>query len=209
MFKKCRGITLPLLMGALVAFSGPVLSKSSDDEVEIKLFAPKKGELAGVESRAFVVDLRVEFPGDLASAGVTPELTGPPPLAGEGPLPGDFGPGHDPSFPGLVVLLSSTNIGAGEGQNVANLFNMVGVTDRSDEDETYIWATWIIGKKGAFGIEGEIVDSRLFVAIVEGEAPDVVEDMNGDGKYSAKDLKMMGYKVISNVKKVDFQVNGF
>jgi len=117
--------------------------------------------------------------------------------------------GHDPSFPGLVVLLSNSKVGAGPNQNVANLFNMVGVTDRSDADETYIWATWIIGAPNKFGTVGMIEDARLTIAIVDGIMPDVVQDMDSDGKFTKKDLRRMGYTVISNVKHIDFQVNGY
>lgn len=190
--------TLTLATGSVFAGEKPA---------HIKVFAPSKGDVAGVGSKAFIVDLRVEFEGDLAATGVTPELTGPGPLANAGPFPGDFSPGADPSFPGLVVLLSSSTVGAGPGQNLANLFNVVGITDRS-EDETYIWATWIIGKENLFGSVGEVVPSRLFVAVVDGMAPDWVEDMDGNGKLNKKDLKAMGYDIISNTRKVNFFVNG-
>jgi hypothetical protein len=32
--------------------------------------------------------------------------------------------------------------------------------------------------------------------------------MDGDGDFDNKDLKLMGYKVLSKTKKVDFVVNG-
>jgi len=47
------------------------------------------------------------------------------------------------------------------------------------------------------------------VAVVKGTAPDMVTDMDGDGVFDKKDLKLMGYDVISNTPKVDFIVNGF
>lgn len=50
--------------------------------------------------------------------------------------------------------------------------------------------------------------SRLFVTVVEGVAPDVVLDMNADGKFNAADLGLMSYKVISKSRHVDFVVNG-
>ena len=110
-------------------------------------------------------------------------------------------------FPGLVVLLSSTTIGAGASQNVSNLFNIIAVTNRTPTN-TEIWATWIVGAKNAFGVEGQMTPSRLFVTVVEGVAPDIVMDLNGDGKYDANDLQLMGYKVISKSRNVDFVVNG-
>lgn len=176
--------------------------------VNLDLFAPKSGDVAGVESRAFLVDLVARFDGDLASTGASPELTGPGGHQNVPPFPGTFGPGANRDhFPGLVVLLSSTLIGAGPGQNVANLFNIIAVTNRTEEG-TEIWATWIVGAKNAFGREGEETPSRLFVAVVEGVAPDVVEDRDRNGVFDEKDLRRMGIDVISNIRKVDFIVNG-
>jgi hypothetical protein len=176
--------------------------------VELKLFAPANGDVAGVGSRGYLVDLRARFDGDLASTGVSLELTGPGAHQNTAPFPGDFSPGADPSFPGLVVLLTNTRPGAGPGQNLANLFNIVAVTN-STERETEVWATWIIGAPNAFGSVGQLEEATLFVAIVDGLAPNVVEDINGDGEFDQKDLDLMGYDVISNVRKVDFVVNGF
>jgi hypothetical protein len=186
-------------------------SHDKDDDgktADITVFAPGKGDVAGVGSRAFLVDIAVQFDGDLASTGVTPELTGPGPLANAGPFPGSFSLGANlDHFPGLVALLSSTTLGAGPGHNVANLFNINAVTNQNAAG-TEIWSTWIIGAPNAFGRVGELTPSRLFLAVVEGTAPDVVIDMDGNGTFDKKDLKLMGYKVISNTPKVDFVVNG-
>ena len=81
------------------------------------------------------------------------------------------------------------------------------VTNRT-EDETEIWATWIIGAPGLFGNVGEMTESRLFVAVVSGDAPDAVIDMDGNMVFNKKDLEEMGFEVISNTRKVDFIVNG-
>ena len=154
------------------------------------------------------MDLSIQFSGNLASTGVTPELTGPGPQQNVGPFPGTFGLGANlDHFPGLVVLLNSTRIGAGPGQNLSNLFNINTVTNQNVSG-TEIWSTWIVGAANAFGVVGEQTPSRLFLAIVEGAAPNVVIDMDGNGKFTKKDLKLMGYKVISNTPKVDFVVNG-
>jgi len=190
----------------------PALASNSDHDddktARITVFAPGKGDVAGIGSRAFLVDISVQFDGNLASTGVTPELTGPGALANAGPFPGSFSVGANlDHFPGLVVLLSSTTIGAGPGQNVANLFNINAVTNQNAAG-TEIWSTWIIGAPNAFGRVGELTPSRLFLAVVEGTAPDVVIDMDGNGKFDRKDLKLMGHKVISNTPKVDFVVNG-
>lgn len=198
---------------AAIILLNPALADTSDSDDDgksatITVFAPGKGDVAGIGSRAFLVDIAVQFNGNLASTGVTPELTGPGPLSNAGPFPGSFsiGANHD-HFPGLVVLLSSTTIGSGPGQNVANLFNINAVTNQ-DATGTEIWSTWIIGAPNTFGRVGERTPSHLFLAVVEGTAPNVVIDMDGNGIFDRKDLRLMGHKVISNTPKVDFVVNG-
>ncbi|HWR75885.1 MAG TPA: hypothetical protein VN283_01580 [Thiobacillus sp.] len=208
-FKRVSAFSFALL--ALASLMNPAFAdrdRDDDDKIaSIEIFAPEKGYVAGLGSRAFLVDLAIEFEGNLASTGVTPELTGPGPLANAGPFPGTFGFGANTDhFPGLVVLLSSTV--SGPGRNLANLFNITTVTNQ-EEDSTEIWTTWIVGAPNAFGKAGEDTPSRLFVAVVEGVAPDAVTDMDGNGVFDKKDLKLMGYKVISNTPKVDFVVNGF
>lgn len=195
---------------ATATLTGPALADTDDDDnsASITVFAPGKGDVAGIGSRAFLVDISVQFNGNLSSTGVTPELTGPGPLQNAGPFPGTFSLGTNRDhFPGLVVLLSSTTIGAGPGQNLSNLFNINAVTNQ-DASGTEIWSTWIVGAPNAFGLVGQRTPSRLFLAVVEGTAPDVVTDMDGNGVLDKKDLKLMGYKVISNTPKVDFMVNG-
>jgi len=203
------------LFAVLVAASvvTPVLASGTDNDdddqsARITVFAPGKGDVAGIGSRAFLVDISVKFNGNLASTGVSPELTGPGALANAGPFPGSFSIGANRDhFPGLVALLSSTTLGAKAGQNVANLFNINAVTNQ-DAAGTEIWSTWIIGAPGAFGTVGALTPSHLFLAVVEGTAPDVVIDMDNNGILNRKDLVLMGYKVISNTPKVDFVVNG-
>ena len=202
---------LPLNVFALLAASvllSPVWADDDDKSAHITVFAPGNGDVAGLGSRAFLVDLSIQFSGNLASTGVTPELTGPGPQQNAGPFPGTFGLGANlDHFPGLVVLLNSTRVGAGAGQNLSNLFNINTVTNQ-DASGTEIWSTWIVGASNAFGVVGEQTPSRLFLAVVEGTAPNVVIDMDGNGKFNKKDLKLMGYNVISNTPKVDFVVNG-
>ena len=203
--------TLSFAFLSTAAMMHPALAdndKDDDNTAYIKVFAPGKGDVAGIGSRAFLVDLSVQFNGDLASTGVSPELTGPGPLQNAGPFPGTFslGANHD-HFPGLVALLSSTLVGAGPGNNVANLFNINTVTNQSTTG-TEVWSTWIVGAPNAFGHVGEKTPARLFVAAVDGVTPDVVIDMDGNGVFNKKDLELMGYKVISNTPKVDFVING-
>lgn len=197
-----------LVCASALALTVGVAVADDDRSAKLTIFAPGAGDVAGVSSRGFLVDLAVEFEGDLASTGASSELTGPGPLQNVGPFPGTFSVGANKDhFPGLVVLLSSTTIGAGAGQNVSNLFNIISVTNRTPTN-TEIWGTWIIGAKNAFGVEGQMTPSRLFVTVVEGVAPDVILDLNADGKLDAKDLKLMGYSVIAKSRHVDFVVNG-
>lgn len=209
--KRISMLALALLTNiGLVQFAMADDGDDVDDSKSalITVFAPGKGDVAGVGSRGFLVDIAVQFSGDLASTGASLELTGPGALANAGPFPGTFSLGANlDHFPGLVVLLSSTTVGAGPGQNVANLFNINAVTNQSAEG-TEIWSTWIIGAPNAFGRVGERTPSRLFLAVVEGTAPNIVIDMDGNGVFNKKDLKLMGHKVISNTPKVDFVVNG-
>ncbi|MBT9614410.1 MAG: hypothetical protein IV108_14195, partial [Burkholderiales bacterium] len=129
--------------GALMLMIGVAVA-DDDRSAKLTIFAPGSGDVAGVSSRGFLVDLAVDFEGDLTSTGASSELTGPGPLQNAGPFPGTFSTGANKDhFPGLVVLLSSTTIGAGAGQNVSNLFNIVSVTNRTPTN-TEIWATWIV-----------------------------------------------------------------
>jgi hypothetical protein len=197
-----------LVLASVLSLSAGLAVADEDRLAKLTIFAPGEDDVAGISSRGFLVDLAVNFEGNLASTGASSELTGPGALQNAGPFPGTFGPGANiDHFPGLVVLLSSTTIGAGAGQNVSNLFNIISVTNRTPT-QTEIWGTWIVGAKNSFGVEGQMTPSRLFVTVVDGTAPNVVTDMNGDGKYDAKDLALMGYKVISKSRHVDFVVNG-
>jgi len=197
-----------IVFAIALALSVNTAFAEEDRTAKLTIFAPGEDDVAGVSSRGFLVDLAVNFEGTLAATGASSELTGPGPLQNAGPFPGTFSVGANKDhFPGLVVLLSSTAIAAGPGQNVSNLFNVVAVTNRTPTN-TEIWATWIVGAKNAFGIEGLMTPSRLFVTVVEGVAPDVVLDMNADGNFDAADLKLMGYKVITKSRHVDFVVNG-
>lgn len=203
------------LAGASMLAGGVMASASgSGDDADIRVWVPRSGDVAGVETRGFLLDFAVRFKGDLASTGASLELTGPAAHNNTAPLPGSFGVGANADhFPGLVVLLSSTKIGAGPGQNLANEFNITGVTDREGNKETEIWATWIIGAKGAFAFQRSAEhpepyeNSRLFATVVKGTAPDVVTDENGDGRLDEKDLEAMGFDVIGNNRSVDFKIS--
>lgn len=203
------GVAAIAAMTALAPAQAAAAGRDSEGSVNIEVFTPKSGNLSGVGGRAILVDLKAEFDTPLAATGASPELTGPAAHNNTAPLPGSFGDGANADhFPGLVVLLSSTRNAAGPGQNHANAFNITTITDRRS-DKTEVWSTWIVGAPNTIGIQGQNVPSRLFVAVVKGTAPDVVQDMDGNGVFDEKDLALMGFEIISSVVKRDFVVNGF
>ena len=135
------------------------------------------------------VDLAIEFEGDLTSTGFTGnQLTGPGIHDNAPPFPGVFAPGKDDRFQGLISLITTTTIGAGSCQNLANLFNLTGPTNVM-EDETEIWDTWII-TTAAFGTH---TASTMCTAVaadldhdgIHNDAPDVVPDANGAGSATS------------------------
>ena len=208
--------TLMLLSTAI--FSGPVstasAANSSDKDkeeksVKIEMFAPAKGDHVGIGGKGWFVDLAIEYEAPLAATGFTGfQLTGPAAHNNVAPFPGTFSAGKDDRLPNLVVLLSTTTVGAGAGQNLANLFNLTGVTDIS-EDGTELWDTWIVGAPN-FGVNTE---STIYVAVVDDlngngifdDAPSVVPDSDMDGDVDEKDLKALG--LASKVEKATFFIN--
>ncbi|WP_326767908.1 hypothetical protein OG978_28315 [Streptomyces sp. NBC_01591] len=182
--------------------------------VKVKVVAPKRGDNAGVEGKGWIVDLKLSFRGKtLAQTGYNGlQLTGPAAHNNIAPFPGTFSTGQDEKIPGLVVLDSTTNSNlpgfSGPGTNLANLFNLSGVTDRTPH-KTELWDTWIVGAP----IVGQNVDTTLTVAVVDdlnhdgiyNDAPGVVKDLDGDGRIGAKDLDLMG--VASNIVTVPFHIN--
>ena len=206
---KCYGCVLAAASAAIVtaSFGSGAASAAGggDPQVNIQIFTPKSGNVAGIGSRGFMVDLKADFNVPLAETGAGLELTGPGVHANAAPLPGAFGDGPNDKFPNLVVLLSSTK--AGGGINHAGSFNLVAVTDQRS-DRAQIWSTWIIGAPNVFGTPGVDTPSRLFVAAVNGVAPAVVKDLNLDGQFDEEDLSLMGFEIISQVRKVDFVIKG-
>lgn len=187
--------------------------------VKVKVETPQRGDRVGIRGRGWIVDLGIEFAVPLARTGftvnpdgVTPgfQITGPAGHNNVPPLPGTFGVGADDRLPGLIVLLTTTSAATGGScQNLANLFNLTGVTDLHS-DEAELWDTWIIGAPN-FGTD---VDSTLFVAVasdlnddgIYNDAPDVLPDMDGDGLCTHRDLAELG--VVSNIEQVHFHING-
>jgi hypothetical protein len=208
-----------LLLLSTVIFSGPVSTAlaadspvKDDDEkqsVKVKMFAPEDGHHVGIGGRGWFVDLEVEYDAPLAVTGFTNfQLTGPAAHNNVAPFPGTFSLGKDDRLPNLVVILSTTTVGAGPGQNLANLFNMTGVTDLSD-DETELWDTWVVGAPN-FGVNTE---STIYVAVVDDlngnsvfdDAPSVVPDSDLDGDVDEDDLEALG--LASKVETATFFIN--
>jgi hypothetical protein len=185
--------------------------------VNIEMFAPERNRRVGIGGRGWFVDLAIEFDVPLAQSGFTLnglnepgfQVTGPAGHNNIPPMPGTFSPGQDERLPGLVVLLSTTTIGAGSCQNLANLFNITGITDLTS-DETELWDTWIVGAP-FFGVDTK---STIYVAVADdlnrdgifNDAPNVIPDMDGNGICDKHDLKKLG--LASKVEKTTFYING-
>jgi len=202
---------LALTMLTVVGASLSPLTMADEDDtkpVKIDVFAPADGDHAGVGGRGWFVDLALRFPGDLQSSGFSDfQITGPGPHNNVAPFPGTFSAGADEKLPGLIVLLSGTSVGAKSCQNVANLFNITGVTD-INEKSVELWDTWLVGAPN-FG-SGK---SHLYVAVaadsngdkIYNDAPAAIADSNGDGMCDKEDLEAFG--VASKVKHVEFFIN--
>ena len=219
------GATVAMVIGATVAVTSAVNASTSSANstghsqrakpVRIEVFAPERGANAGANGFGWFVDMEVDFLGmNLHQAGFSGlQLTGPAGHTNIPPFPGLFSTGQDDRMPGLVVLTSTTNNTlpgfSGPGTNLANLFNLTGITNR-DNKETELWDTWIVGA----AIAGQNVNTTLTVAVIDdlnhdgifNDAPNVVTDLNKDGRIDAEDLKRLG--VASNIVTVPFRING-
>ena len=187
----------------------------AEQRVDIEILAPAKGDNAGVGGAGWFVDLDLEFDDtSLNASGFNGnQLTGPATHNNTAPFPGTFSTGADDRMPGLVVLTSTTSSTlpgfSGPGTNLANLFNLTGVTDR-DKGDVELWDTWIVGAP----IVGKDIETTLTVAMVDdldgdgvyNDAPNVVTDQNGDGRIDKRDLEQIG--VASRVETVTFRING-
>jgi hypothetical protein len=188
------------------ASSGPsAYSATATAPVNVAVFSPQAGDTAGNQSRGFFVDLAIRYP-SLTSSGAGFQLTGPLTHQNQAPFPGAFAPGVDEKLPGLIVLLSTSTIGARNAQNLANLFNLTGFTNQKTHE---IWDTWLVGAPSF----GHNVKSVLRVAVaadrnhdgVYNDAPAIVPDSNHDGRINALDLK--AYGIASNVVTVPFEIS--
>ena len=180
-------------------------SKGGSSAVQVDVFSPREGDIAGKLSKGFFVDLALRYP-SLAASGADFQLTGPTTHQNQAPFPGAFAPGVDEKVPGLIVLLSTTTVGAKNAQNLANLFNLTGFTNQKTNE---IWDTWIVGAPSF----GKNVHSVLRVAVaadrnkdgIYNDAPAIVPDANHDGRINAADLE--AYGVASNIAVVPFEIH--
>jgi hypothetical protein len=187
------------------AAAGRYPSTKKDQPVKLQVFAPRPGDTAGKASKGFFVDLAAQFP-SLASSGADFQLTGPGTHQNQPPLPGAAAPGVDEKLPGLIVLLSTSTVGARNAQNLAGLFNLTGFTNQKTNE---IWDTWIV----AAPLFGRNVTSVLRVAVaadknkdgIYNDAPAVVPDANHDGRINAIDLKAFG--LASDIVTVPFRIS--
>ena len=199
-----------VVLAAVVAVSataanGMRASKEANSAVQVEVFSPRTGDVAGKESKGFFVDLALRYP-SVAASGAGFQLTGPATHQNQAPFPGAFAAGADEKLPGLIVLLSTTTVGARNAQNLANLFNLTGFTNQKTNE---IWDTWIVGAPSF----GKNVRSVLRVAVaadknkdgIYNDAPAVVPDSNHDGRINALDLK--AYGVASNIATVPFEIH--
>ena len=186
------------------AATGKHASARANQPVNLQVFAPRSGDTAGKASKGFFVDLAVQYP-SLASSGADFQLTGPTVHQNQAPFPGAAAPGVDEKLPGLIVLLSTSTVGAKNAQNLANLFNLTGFANQKTNE---IWDTWIVGAPSF----GKNVHSVLRVAVaadrnkdgIYNDAPAVVPDSNRDGRINAVDLE--AYGVASNIAVVPFEI---
>jgi hypothetical protein len=201
-------VALAATAASITAASGTsraYAGKTARPPVNVTVFSPRNGDVAGKASKGFFVDLALRYP-SLAASGADFQLTGPATHQNQAPFPGAFAPGVDEKLPGLIVTLSTTTIGARNAQNLANLFNLTGFTNRKANE---IWDTWIVGAPSF----GRNVRSVLRVAVaadknkdrIYNDAPAIVPDANRDGRINAVDLR--AYGVASNIVAVPFQIS--
>ena len=179
-------------------------SKKAASPIQVEVFAPRNGDVAGKQSKGFLVDLALRYP-TLAASGADFQLTGPTTHQNQAPFPGSFSAGVDEKVPGLIVLLSTTTVAAKNAQNLANLFNLTGFTNQTTNE---IWDTWIVGAPSF----GKNVHSVLRVAVaadrnkdgIYNDAPAVVPDSNHDGRINDVDLE--AYGIASNIAVVPFEI---
>ena len=134
-----------LAVTAATGAAAAVGRQAASTPVNVQVFAPRPGDAVGKQSRGFLVDLAVQYP-SLAASGADFQLTGPLTHQNQAPFPGAFAAGADEKLPGLIVLLSTSTVGARNAQNLANLFNLTAFTNKKTNE---IWDTWIVGNRAS------------------------------------------------------------
>jgi hypothetical protein len=229
-----KQLIMMVVLGAMalmvMAFTRPADARGNRlprQPVHVEMFTPEAGHRVGIDGKGWFVDLEVEYDTPLAQSGFTLNADEQPGFQLTGsdapetanyvagvhnnarPFPGAFSPGQDERIPGIIVVMPTTTIGAGACQNLANLFNMTGVTNLN-EDETELWDTWIVGGP-FFGVD---TYAAIYVAVADdlngdgiyNDAPDVVPDADGNGICNPHDLRTLG--VASNIEQARFYING-
>lgn len=205
-----KSVLMSVVVAAASAVASPAYSEiPHHPTVLVKAFTPKPGDHVGAGGFGWFIDLAIDYGTNLAATGFTgTQLTGPGAHNNVAPMPGTFSTGTDDHLPGLIVLVSTTTVGAKSCQNLANLFNLTGLTDVS-ANATEIWDTWIVGAPN-FGVD---TASTAYVAVaadrngdgIYNDAPSVIPDADGNGICDEADLRAFG--VDSNVQKVNFYIN--
>lgn len=152
--------------------------------VSASILSPEKASVQGSAGRGMVValtftakdpaNLAAEFRLGLPSSAATAK------------------PGHNPAFPGLVVVLDTTGVPlGGPGANLANLFQIVSPSPQPDGSVrvTAIWTNADVN----FGSD---VDVTLVALVVSGTAPDTMPALAAD------------LKTVSNSAQVTFHLAG-
>jgi hypothetical protein len=159
------------------AQGGQAAAASGGGSASVQLFAPKSDDRSGLDSKGFFIDLKADLDVPLERSG----------FGGQGPA---TGVGQDKRFPGLIVLMSTTQ---------------AGVTDRS-ADKTQLWATWQAGKpnfgSGPSTVDVAVANDRNHDGILN-DAPNTVPDADADGDVDEKDIQAFG---ASGIKSVDFVI---
>ncbi|HEX2988656.1 MAG TPA: hypothetical protein VHS06_10870 [Chloroflexota bacterium] len=204
-------LTLLVLSATTVGVSAQTSTPGDETQVKVTISGPENGDSAGLSGTGWLVDLRLDFNATLDQTGFNGfALTGPGGHTDIAPFAAGFAPGKAGKMPGLVVLISTSSVGAGQGQNLAGLFNLTGVTDLDSSVPTsQLRDTWIITQP-AFGVDTPSTVLAAVVADLDGngmfdDAPNVVVDANGDGVIDEADLTAIG--LASNIAKADFFIN--
>jgi hypothetical protein len=143
-------------------------SKKASSAVQVEVFSPRNGDVAGKQSKGFFVDLALRYP-SLAASGADFQLTGPTTHQNQAPFPGTFAPGVDEKVPGLIVLLSTTTV---VGKNVRSVLRVAVAADKN-KDGIYNDAPAVVadsnhdGRINAIDLEAYGVASNIAVVPFE------------------------------------------